>query len=195
MKLVKFNSLEGMKVLNFINVRNVLLLHFTRSVISLILIALFLISCNDSSLKTGYVDINQINREYKLAIEFEKYVKSIENEVTGNLIGLQAEMNLLHDSISNLKSLNIEPNQILLKNYFEKRKLWEKNKKIELSKVQDSVLFYREKLINNINSNIAEFSKINQFHYVFSPLGSGTFLYGDSSLNITKEVIYYLNSK
>lgn len=195
MKLVKFNSLDAMKRLNFINVIKVLFRHRKTTFFALTLTALFLTSCTDSTLKTGYIDLNKINKEYLLAIEFEKHIKSIENEVAGNLLGLQAEVNILHDSISNLKSLNIEPNQGLLKEYFEKRNHWEKKKNAELSKVQDSVVFYREKLIKNINNRVAEYGRNHGFHYVFSPSGSGAFMYGDSTLNITNEVIGYLNAK
>ena len=195
MKLVKFNSLDGMKRLNFINVIKVLFHHCKTAFLALSLTALVLTSCTDSSLKTGYIDINQINKEYKLAIEFEKHIKSIENNAAGELLGLQAEVNLLHDSISSLKSSKVEPNQKLLKDYFGKRNHWEKQKNIELAKVQDSVLFYREELIKDINNRVADFGQENGFHYVFSPSGSGAFMYGDSTLNITKDVIGYLNSK
>ena len=35
----------------------------------------------------------------------------------------------------------------------------------------------------------------NAFDYLYSTSGSGTFMYVDSNLNITKDVIYYLNSR
>jgi Skp family chaperone for outer membrane proteins len=61
--------------------------------------------------------------------------------------------------------------------------------------ILDSINIYRDKLNLQINTLIYSYALENGFDYVYSPAGSGTFMYADSNLNITNDVIYYLNSR
>lgn len=159
----------------------------------LVISSLFLTSCNDQQLKTGFIDINDIYKDYQLSIAFEELIKNIENNAASNLLGLQADINQLNDSLNRLKNENIEINQFTLKNYYELKLQFEKSKQNSLSDVQDSIKTYRKKLNQDINQKIYHFAQKNGYDYVYSPAGSGAFMYADSSLNITKEVLKYLN--
>ena len=159
----------------------------------LVISSLFLISCNDQQLKTGFIDINDIYKEYQLSIAFEELIKNIENNAASNLLGLQADINQLNDSLTGLKNENIEIDQTTLKNYYELKLQFEKSKQNSLAGVQDSIKIYREKLNQDINQKIYHFAQKNGYDYVYSPAGSGAFMYADSSLNITKEVLKHLN--
>jgi len=194
-KLLKFDSLDGMKRLNFINVLQASFERLTLISTMLFIIPLLLISCKDKTLKTGYIDINLINQEYKLAKEYEKHIKSIENTYAADLLGIQADLNILKDSIDIILDRNVKPSQELLAEYYQKKIEYQKYESEILENVQDSVKYYREKLNNKINELVFEFAQHKRYDYVFSPAGSGAFMYGDSSLNITQEVLVYLNSK
>lgn len=195
MKLLKFDSLEAMKSLNFINVQRVVLKCFNKVGFTLLLTTLFLVSCENKTLKTGYIDLNQINKEYKLAIALEEKIRAVENKVASDLLGMQADVNLMQDSIKSLKESGEVLDQAFLKKYFDLNNAYEKQKEVQLANVQDSVVKYREELISNINKLVKEYAQKEHFHYVFSPAGSSAFMYGDTTLNITKQVIAYLNSK
>ena len=195
MKLLKFDSLEAMKSLNFINTIKVFFYMIKKLGFTLIIMALFLVSCKNETLKTGYIDLNQINKEYKLAISLEEKIRKLENDVAGNLLGMQADLNLMQDSIKKSKATGSEISQDYLKNYFQFNEEYEQAKEMKLSEVQDSVVKFRAELISNINQLVKEYAQKEHYHYVFSPAGSGAFMYGDTTLNITKEVIAYLNSK
>lgn len=159
----------------------------------LVISYLFLTSCNDQKLKTGFIDINDIYKDYQLSIAFEELIKNIENNAASNLLGLQVEINQLNDSLNRLKNENIDINQFTLKNYYELKLQFEKSKQNSLSDVQDSIKTYRKKLNQDINQKIYHFAQKNGYDYVYSPAGSGAFMYADSSLNITKEVLKHLN--
>lgn len=195
MKLLKFDSLEAMKSLNFINVKRVVLKCFNKVGFALLLTTLFLVSCENKTLKTGYIDLNQINKEYKLAVALEEKIRAFENKVASDLLGMQADVNLMQDSIKSLKESGEVLDQAFLKKYFDLNNAYEKQKEVQLANVQDSVVKYREKLISNINKLVKQYAQKEHFHYVFSPAGSSAFMYGDTTLNITKQVIAYLNSK
>ena len=85
----------------------------------LVLSSLFLTSCNDQKLKTGFIDINDIYKEYHLPIAFEELIKNFENNAASDLLASQAEINQLRDSVSRLKNENIEIDQSTLKHFYE----------------------------------------------------------------------------
>jgi len=159
----------------------------------LVLSSLFLTSCNDQKLKTGFIDINDIYKEYHLSIAFEELIKNFENNAASDLLASQAEINQLRDSLSRLDNENIEIDQSTLKHFYEIKLKFEKSKQNSLSGIQDSIKIYREKLNQDINRKIYHFAQKKGYDYVYSPAGSGAFMYADSSLNITKEVIKHLN--
>lgn len=195
MKLVKFNSLVGMNELNFINVFRRVYQPKTSFSVVLLVISLFLVSCGNKPLKTGYIDINQINKKYILAIQYDEYIKKLKKEVYVPLISMQKEIKNLKKKIevANENSENIS--QDLLKKFYTLQQQYISQENKSQKEIQDSVDVYREKLNTQININVYEYAKKNDFHYVYSPAGTGTFMYADSNLNITEEVIYYLNSR
>tara|TARA_Y100001934_G_C12193451_1_gene697593 strand:- start:5 stop:604 length:600 start_codon:yes stop_codon:yes gene_type:complete len=194
-KLVKFNSLEGMKGLNFINVAGVIFNQKKIKLHLLLLISLFLVSCENKSLKTGYIDINQINKEFKLAIQYDKHIKKLEKEIALKISPLKVELDLFEEKITTLSSSKEEIPQNILENFYRLRHKYSLEEKNAHQIISDSVELYREKLNAQINKHVYDYAQKNGFDYVYSPAGTGTFMYADSSLNITKEVIYYLNSR
>ena len=194
MNLVKFNSLGNMKRLNFINVF-LRVFHLSQKFnYSFLVIGLFLASCNSNTLKTGYIDINQVNKEYKVAIKFEKHLKSIEKHKKEEYKKVSSSYQAAYDSITIIKQSNNEPSQELISHYLSCKKNYELIKQEGVSSIQDSIVFYKDRLNKKINHLVFEYAQKEGYDYVFSPAGSGTFMYGDSSLNITNQVIAYLNS-
>ena len=195
MNLVKFNSLGNMKRLNFINVF-LRVFHLTKKFnYAFLVISLFLASCNSNSIKTGYIDINQVNKEYKVAIKFEKHLKSIEKIKKEEYEKISSSYQFAYDSITKIKQSNSEPSQQLISHYLSCKTKHDVIKKESVGDLQDSIVFYKDRLNKRINKLVFEYAKKEGYDYVFSPAGSGTFMYGDSSLNITNQVIAYLNSK
>ena len=195
MKLVKFNSLDGMNGLNFTNVFRCISQLKTSFPTLFLVISLFLVSCGDKPLKTGYININQINKEYKLAIQYDTYIKELEKEVALRLVSIKTEINGLEEKIQALNEKNESISQDLLQKFYtlQQQYVFQENK--VRKEIQDSVDVYREKLNTQVNKHVYDYAEKNDFHYVYSPAGTGTFMYADSNLNITKEVIYYLNSR
>lgn len=192
MKLLKFDSLECIFNVNFIDMTA----NNSASKLSLIAIVSFMVffmsSCNNG-IKTGYIDINEINKTYSLAKAYEKQIKAIENNAASNLLGIQATINLMEDSLKFMGRKNASQN--FLKRLYEQKYLFEVSKKEQMAQVQDSIVFYRDKLNSVINTKVFEYGKINGFDYIFSPAGTSSFMYADNALNITPQVIKHLEQK
>ena len=195
MKLVKFNSLDGMNRLNFTNVfMRVFQLRISLFALFL-LICLFLVSCGAKPLKTGYIDINQINKEYKLAVQYNKYIKDIEETASVELIAIKKEIQLFEDTIREFNRNGKTIDQDILQKFYKLQKHFEFQRNTSRKEIEDSVKVYTERLNTEINKYVYEYAQKNKYDYVYSPAGTGTFMYADSNLNITKEVVYYLNSR
>jgi len=194
-KLVKFNSLDGMNRLNFTNVfMRVFQLRISLFALFL-LICLFLVSCGDKPLKTGYIDINQINKEYKLAVQYNKYIKGIEETASLELIAIKKEIQILEDTIRGFNRNGKTIDQDILQKFYKLQKHFEFQQNASRKEIEDSVKVYTERLNIEINKHVYEYAQKNGYDYVYSPAGTGTFMYADSNLNITKKVVYYLNSR
>ena len=195
MNLVKFNSLDAMKSVNFINVFSNFSIKKITSIILSALISLFLTGCGNKPLKTGYIDINQVNREFKVAHDYNEYIKTLEKEGNLKLVTIREEINLMEKNVTVFNSENKKASQELIKRIEKKKKMYFLEEKKIKKNILDSINIYRDKLNLQINTLIYSYALENGFDYVYSPAGSGTFMYADSNLNITNDVVYYLNSK
>ncbi len=195
MNLVKFNSLDAMKSVNFINVFSNISIKKITSIILSALISLFLTGCGNKPLKTGYIDINQVNREFKVAHDYNEYIKTLEKEGNLKLVTIREEINLMEKNVTVFNSENKKASQELIKRIEKKKKMYFLEEKKIKKNILDSINIYRDKLNLQINTLIYSYALENGFDYVYSPAGSGTFMYADSNLNITNDVVYYLNSK
>lgn len=194
MKLVKFNSLDAMKAVNFINVFRMFFPQ-KKSLTLYGLISILLLGCGNNPLKTGYIDINQINREFKVAINYNEYIKTLEKEANLKLIAIKESINSMEKNAMVFRNENNTNLKDLLKDIQEKKEIYLLEEKKIKKNILDSINTYRDKLNLQINTLIYNYALENAFDYVYSPAGSGTFMYADSNLNITNDVIYYLNSR
>lgn len=197
-KLVIFNSLEPMnqalfmsKMRLFINCCQ--LTRFSKAT-SLLSIGLFLASCTSKPNKTGYIDINVINKEYKLSQKYESYLKGLEDKVADELIGLQNQIKQKNDSLKAQTKRGQDVPQEELKSFYQLRTTYKETREVKLKAIEDSTLKYRNLLNSDINQKVYQYGAENNFQYVYNPAGSGTFMYADSTLDITKDVVRYLNT-
>lgn len=139
--------------------------------------------------------MNEVNKKYKLAIEFDKHLVSIKKLKKEEYGKVHETYRIAYDSISKIKQSDREPSKELITYYLACKKGKEQLKKESVRNLQDSVNFYKERLNSKINSLVFDYAKKEGYHYVFSPAGSSAFMYGDSSLEITNQVIAYLNEE
>ncbi len=195
MKLIILNSLEPMKQVLFMSNSRLFINYFQIRLTILISSTLILTSCNNDQFKTGYIDINVINKEYKLAQQYEERLKLLENESTNSLLKIEEQITDISKSIEAQQLKKTEIIQNDLKALYLLKLEFKTKKEASLKTISDSTLHYRSLLNEDINSKVFLFGKENNFKYVFNPAGSGSFMFADSSLNVTKQVVTYLNSK
>ena len=102
---------------------------------------------------------------------------------------------LLSDSITKIKGENGEPSQGLIGRFIDSKKIM-KRFRIKVFRICRTPLRFTRIFLNEkINKHVFDFAQKEGYHYVFSPAGSGVFMFETVSLNINNQVITYLNAQ
>ena len=143
-----------------------------------LLLFLALFSC--SAEKTAYIDINQVYASLTQSRVFREKLERLEQNYS-ELIQV--------NEILGKKSPSQQELQIVFK---QQQKLDSLQKRLE-GQFKDSTLFYNDLIEELVNEKVYEFGLKNGYQYIYSPASSNAFMYADSTLNVTAEVIEYIN--
>ncbi|MCU0415791.1 MAG: OmpH family outer membrane protein [Cytophagaceae bacterium] len=143
-----------------------------------------LLSCSFSEKKQGYIIMNTVFSDYKGTLEFKKKATQKESRYKSMLDSIKLEIDLIPISIKN-KS---EKRDSLIKLY---NQTYSKIADFNKSFVESEEL----KIWSQINQYVSEFGKERDYDLIFGANGNGSIMYADSSLNITPEVLKYINEK
>lgn len=159
-----------------------------------IIFAIALSSCTQT--KIAYIDVETVMNEYKAMNDLEAELTSKQDEVAGELKGLQATF------------------QAKIQDYYSKQASMSASKRAEMEQVlqqegqmiqgrqqEASQLLQQENqvksavLIKKIDSVVAVYSKANGYGIVLGTQGNGTVMYGDDKLNVSEFVLTILNEE
>lgn len=147
-----------------------------------------LLSCNRAE-KTGYININEVYSEINISKEYTKKLKTIETTFA-QIISQKREV------------LNAQKEIVLAKNNPSQQDLsaiFAITQKLDSIENQynkafsDSTLKYNLKVEEVVNDLVYQYGLENKYTYLYSPATSNSFMYADSSLEVTTLVIDYIN--
>jgi outer membrane protein len=75
------------------------------------------------------------------------------------------------------------------------KELYLKQKYIFEEEESAMVTSYDNKIISQLNSYVKEFGKKNNYTMILGATNDGNVMYADTSLNISKEIIEFINNK
>ena len=152
-----------------------------------LLLFLALFSC--SAEKTAYIDINQVYASLTQSRVFREKLERLEQNYSELIQVNQEELAAYKNEILGKKSPSQQELQIVFK---QQQKLDSLQKRLE-GQFKDSTLFYNDLIEELVNEKVYEFGLKNGYQYIYSPASSNAFMYADSTLNVTAEVIEYIN--
>jgi outer membrane protein len=158
---------------------------------TLLLIAIILLSLNlfMSSSKYVYIDITEVFEEFELKKELSKEYEKMTFEKNEILNGLSMEIEKLRNKIKDEKDV------VLIEEYKTKREFY-LNKKEEFDGQNNLLLEkYDSQVFSQFNQYIKDYGKNNNYDLIFGANGQGSLMYGKDDLNITKDVIEYINNR
>ncbi|MCI5055974.1 MAG: OmpH family outer membrane protein [Flavobacteriales bacterium] len=155
----------------------------------LVMLLAYVIYDRTTQPKYAYIDIemvfNEFNLQKELSLKFDAFKNSAQNEMDS----LEAIAQSIYARIQQ------DPSDQLKKDFNYSREVYLKTKAEKEQKIEELTEQYDQQIINQINQYVEDFGKENNYTMILGTNGNGTVMYSDSSKNITKKVIQYLNNK
>jgi len=158
-----------------------------KSLLSLLMITL-LLSCTNGE-KTGYIDINEVYGKINITKKYNEHLGALENALAQEISNKRAENTAKKNEILNLLS----PAQDQLEAVFHLTNEQDSIEQFYSKALKDSSDKYNLKVEKTVNDLVYKYGQANKFTYLYSPATSNSFMYADSTLDVTTEVIEYIN--
>lgn len=159
---------------------------FVLSICALI-VALYLYK-SESGKQSAFFYTTEIFQKFDMAVELKKNYDDVSgkrNEILDSLAAIIKLKNNEMDKLSSAERLQLK-NQteryLMLKNEFEESNT-------NLSKDYDEKIWLR------INEYTKEYSKTKNYDFVYGVAGEGVIFYADEDMNITDDLLRYLNDR
>ena len=153
-------------------------------------IAVVLTSCNQGE-KTGYIDINEVYGEINITKKYNEHLSLVENDLA-RLISAEREK---RQALKKEILAQNQPSQKDLEVIFKMTNEMDSIESMYSKAFQDSSEKYNLLVEKTVNDLVYQYGEKQHFTYLYSPATSNSFMYADSSLDVTKAVISYINEK
>lgn len=165
--------------------KNIVMLSLLALVLSSIAIAMSFFKTKD----IVYVDTNLLYEKFEGKIELEKEFSLYVNKQTTILDSLELSIKGLYDEYQ------IKPSKELEKSIILKEKNYDRLHQ-EFSKVsQEQREKYMKELWTQINQYVKEYGDKNKYTVILGANGTGSLMYSKKEIDITEELIEYINIK
>lgn len=155
---------------------------------------MLLASC--TQVKIGYVDVEEILKEYEGAIQAEENMKAKSQEISGQLDQMAMPLQQkIQDYQQNKESMSSSARQKKEAELMQEQQQFQQQQQMAQQQVQAEGQRMYEEINSDIESFLAEYGQSKGYTYILgSSMQTKSVLYGEESLNITDEVIEALNS-
>jgi outer membrane protein len=153
-----------------------------------IVLVIISIACNKN--KTGYVNITEIYNKIELEDVYRNNITNYESKIQLYLAKEKQKV----DSLKSIVALE-KASQNQLKSIYQAQIALDSLEAKLVKALKDSTIFLNQDIEQKVNSWVYEYGKNKNYQYIFSPLNTNTFMYADSVLDITQQVIQFINSK
>jgi outer membrane protein len=159
----------------------------------LIAFAIMLASCNQT--KIGYVNVENLMKDYKATKVLETQLKNKQEKISKQLDSLQAPFkDKVQKYYQNAPKMSASKRAKIEKELQQEQQMLQLNQQQAAKQLQDENKSESEKITNRVDSLVANFAKANGYKLILGTSGNGTVMYGDTSLDVTKEVLDVLNT-
>ncbi len=141
--------------------------------------------------ETAYLELGRVYDEFTMKEEMENQLNGIfegkKQQLDSLLLLLEAEQRSLQT-----KS---HPEQTEIEAFQSKRDLYNMQEEKFYSDMDRLKGNYTEKVWNQINQYISDYGKEKHIDLLLGAAGNGGVMYGDDAINLTDQVIEYINSR
>ena len=147
-----------------------------------------LLSCSNSD-KTAYIDINKVYSEIKITKIYEQKLSVVQENFALKIKTQRAENQKEKDVILAKKN----PTQKELEVIFKLQTKLDSLEDFYSKAFNDTSRLYNLTIEQTVNDLVYEYGAKHKYSYIYSPASANTFMYADSTLDISDEIITYIN--
>ncbi|PKP04002.1 MAG: hypothetical protein CVU11_06485 [Bacteroidetes bacterium HGW-Bacteroidetes-6] len=170
-------------------------LHFyiliSTTVLSL-LTAVFVLVTYQSPKRVAYVNISRVIKEFELSKTYQAEIdaninkqKMFLDSMTVEFSAVVAELNNSNSGSTSFKMLEAKRDSLYSRIQYLDNAFAKNN--------QEMINKYNQEVFTQINQYVEEFGKQRDYSLIFGAKGDGTIMYGSESVDITSEIIVYIN--
>lgn len=164
------------------------ILSLTATLIALIALAIVFLK---PSVKTGWIDLPAVYKEFDYKKEMEAKLIRTEEARKQVLDSLEFELRILSEEINAGEQKDKQKIQVYQRkgeDYMNKKKLFEEDNYMNKNKAEEQIL-------NQLNQYVRDYGAKNNYSFIYGADGTGTIMYGDKTIDITEQVKVYVNEK
>jgi outer membrane protein len=155
----------------------------------------FLISCSETAKekekKIVYIDNVRLYNEFDLTKELQTKITESSRAQKNNLDSLELELVSKAKKLEMTKSKNV----IEIRDFELKREEFIMRKQKFEQDQEQLAADYNNQIVSQINQYVKEFGKENAYDVIIGSNGDGTVMYGKEEMDITDEVLNFINQK
>ena len=141
--------------------------------------------------KQGYIVVKKVFDEFEMSKQYKKKLESVQMARKGIIDSLQLTLKAQARAINAGKEKSKDRiNQFEL----DKQYYIEKSKQVKEDN-EALIKQYNEDVIKQMNQYVKDYGEKNGYEFLFGGDGSGALMYGNSKLDITDDVIKYINDR
>jgi outer membrane protein len=141
--------------------------------------------------KTAYIIIQEAYGKFDLKKDLEKKFIATKNKRQKILDSLTFELKLLTKAMDEEKGANKDKENLHNRKqaeFYQRRQTFEQDNN-QLSKQYD------QEILSQLDQYVSDYGKENHYEYIFGNDGNGSLMHADDALNVTKQVVQYINDR
>lgn len=142
------------------------------------------LSDSNKNYTIAVVQVETVLEGYEGMSDIAEKINEKRNNAESILRGLERQI----DSLSKLEAQNSKEFNDLVKRYRDVNS----QSKQELEQLESNLI---AGAYNQINTLVKEYAKINELNIIYGSTSAGTIMYCDDYLDITKDVIHFINAR
>jgi len=145
-------------------------------------------SCSKNE-KAGFINLQDVFSEFEFKKELQKQLEDVQTKRKNILDSLEFDLKVHLKKVNNDRRSNedIAVFETRREEFYRKRQLFEEQN-AETIKQMDA------QIIRQLNQYVRDFGLKNNYKIIYGTDGTGSIMYADSSMNITRDVIAFVNN-
>ena len=139
----------------------------------------------------AYVNVQKLYNEFYMKKELEAKLTTVQQARKTILDSLELQLKILSNTLENITKKDSEKENRFIairEEYVMKKKQFDEDN-------QAMTQQYSEQIMKQLNEYTQEYGKQKGYRYILGAEGSGGIMYASEKLDITKEVIEYVNGR